>query len=188
MGPHELLEKVAKVFESLGIDYVVTGAIASIFYGEPRLTNDIDIVASIEKKDIPGLIEAFPENEFYVEREQVEEAVEKCRQFNIIHPASALKIDIMIKKDTPFDKSRFSRARMISPAGSYKARFASPEDVIIKKMDFFKRGGSEKHLRDIAGMIRVSGSELDLDYISRWADRLGLTEIWEEITKKTGKK
>lgn len=188
MGPHELLEKVSQIFESLGIEYVVTGAVAAIFYGEPRLTNDIDIVASIEKKDIPALLRSFPEDEFYLEREHIEDAIEKGRQFNIIHPASALKIDIMIKKDTPFDQSRFSRARTISPAGSYKARFASPEDVIIKKMDFYKSGGSEKHLRDIAGIIRVSGPELDLDYVSRWADLLGLTEIWQEIRKKTGKK
>ncbi len=114
----------------------------------------------------------------------MDEAIRHQTQFNIIHPASGLKIDVIIRRDTPFDRSRLSRARRIHPAPSYRANFAAPEDVIIKKMEYDSQGGSEKHLRDITGMILTSGDEIDRDYIERWAGTLGLTEIWRAIQSR----
>jgi hypothetical protein len=188
MGLFELLQKVVEVFERLQIQYLVTGAIASIAYGEPRLTNDIDIVAAIEENHITGVLKAFPSPEFYVSEEAMKGAFRHQRQFNIIHPSSGLKIDVIIKKDTQFDHSRFSRIRRIQPAESYQANFASPEDVIIKKMEYYKEGSSEKHLRDITGIVKISGDILDYKYIAEWAKRLDLTEIWDAIRKRLNEK
>ena len=143
----ELLQKVVDLFEHLGIPYLVTGSVAAMAFGEPRLTNDIDIVAAIEEKHAKDLIMGFPTDEFYISEEMVRKAI-RCRgQFNIIHPASGIKIDVIIKQDTAFDHSRFERLHRIYPAESYQANFAAPEDVIIKKMEYYKAGGSEKHLR-----------------------------------------
>jgi hypothetical protein len=180
----ELLQKVAEVFERNQIQYLVTGAIASVAYGEPRLTNDIDIVAAIKKEHIPNLLEAFPPDEFYASEEAIKDAIRHQGQFNIIHPSSGLKVDVIIRKDTEFDRSRFSRIRRIQPAESYQANFASPEDVIIKKMEYYKEGGSEKHLRDITGILKVGGEEIDRAYIDRWAQRLDLIEIWEAVQRR----
>ena len=119
MVPFELLQKVVEIFERLQIPYLVTGAIASIAYGEPRLTNDIDIVAAIKEQHIQDLIEAFPPGEFYVSQEAVRAAIRDQGQFNILHPTSGLKVDVILKKDSPFDASRFSRVRRIQPAESY---------------------------------------------------------------------
>ena len=177
----ELLQKVVEVFERLQIQYLVTGAIASVAYGEPRLTNDIDIVAGMREEHISGLLEAFPLHDFYVSEEAITDAIQHQGQFNIIHSSSGLKVDVIIRKDTEFDRSRFSRIRRIQPAESYQANFASPEDVIIKKMEYYKEGASEKHLRDITGILKVSGDAVDRDYISDWARRLELTEIWDAI-------
>lgn len=188
MGPLELLRKVVEEFERLRISYLVTGAVASMAYGEPRLTNDIDIVAAIEEGHIKGLIKAFPADEFFISEEMVRDAIFQQGQFNIIHPASGLKVDVIIKQNTPFDKSRFSRARRIYPSESYQANFAAPEDVIIKKMEYYKEGGSEKHLRDITGILKISGDMVDRDYISDWAERLGLNEIWDAVQKRLGEK
>lgn len=187
MGPFELLQKIVEVLECLQIEYLVTGAIASIAYGEPRLTNDIDIVATVKEEHVPDLLEAFPVEEFYVSEAAMREAIQHQGQFNIIHPLSGLKIDVIIKKDTQFDRSRFSRIRRIHPAESYQANFASPEDVIIKKMEYYKEGGSEKHLRDITGIIKISGDILDCSYIAEWAKRLDLSEIWNAILKRLSK-
>lgn len=184
MGPFELLQRIVEVFERLQIPYLVTGSVAAMAYGEPRLTNDIDIVAAIEEKNISDLIASFPSDEFYISEERIRTAIRNQGQFNIIHPPSGLKVDVMIKKDTPFDSSRFKRIHRLYPAESYQANFASPEDVIIKKMEFYKEGGSEKHLRDIAGILMISGKEIDLDYISDWAERLGLTDIWKAVQKR----
>ncbi len=188
MGPFELLQKIVETFEGLQIPYLVTGAVASMAYGEPRLTNDIDIVAAIFERHIPGLLKAFPEDEFFITEDMVREAIKNQSQFNIIQPASGLKVDVIIKKNTPFDTSRFNRKRRLSPSESYQADFAAPEDVIIKKMEYYKEGGSEKHLRDITGILKISGDEVDRDYISEWSKRLELTEIWNAILKRLGEK
>jgi hypothetical protein len=123
MGPYELLELIVLVFERLHIPYLVTGSVAAMAYGEPRLTNGIDIVASIEETHISRLIEAFPSSEYYVSDEMILEAIEHQGQFNIIHPSSGLKVNVIIRRNTPFDASRFSRLRRIHPAESYEANF-----------------------------------------------------------------
>ena len=184
MGPYELLQRMVEVLERLGIPYLVTGSVAAMAYGEPRLTNDIDIVAAIEERHVPGLLAAFPAEEFYVSEEMIREAIRRRLQFHIIHPSSGLKVDIIIRKDTPFDISRFSRIRRISPAESYSASFAAPEDIIVMKMRYYLDGGSEKHLRDITGILKVSRGEVDLNYIADWSRRLGLTEVWQMILKR----
>ena len=184
MGPYELLEIVVGILDRLNIPYLITGSMAAMAYGEPRLTNDIDIVAAIENRHIAGLLEAFPSDQFYLSEDAMHEAIRRQRQFNIIHPASGLKVDIIIREDTPFNISRFSRTRRIKPGAGYEANFAAPEDVILMKMRYFKEGGSEKHLRDIAGIIKISGSEIDHAYISFWAEKMDLTEIWEKVMEK----
>ena len=182
----ELLQIIIEVFEKLSIPYLVTGSVASMAYGEPRLTNDIDMVADINLSHIPALVAAFPKEQYYIDEEMIQQAIDQIGQFNIIHPASGLKVDVIIKRDTPFDQSRFRRSRKIYP-GSYPAEFASPEDVIIKKMEYYKLGGSEKHLRDITGILKISEDSIDKAYISKWADELNLNEIWETVTRRLEK-
>lgn len=184
MGPYELLQKIVEVFERLRIPYLVTGSVAAMAYGEPRLTNDIDIVAAVETKHIQDLVSAFPEEKYYISDEMIRQAIILQGQFNILHPESGLKVDVIIKKNSAFDESRFGRMRRIYPAESYEADFAAPEDVIIKKMEYYREGGSEKHLRDITGILKVSGEDVDLNYISGWAERLGLVEIWQAVLKR----
>ena len=184
MELYELLAQIVETFERLRIPYLVTGSVASMAYGEPRLTNDIDLVAGIRDQHVAGLLATFPSDAYYLSEEAIRDAILHQTQFNIIHPASGLKVDVMVRKDTPFDRSRFARARLLRPTESYSAAFASAEDVIIKKMEYYREGGSEKHLRDITGMLKVSGGEIDQAYIIDWADRLGLRSIWELIQQR----
>jgi len=184
----ELLQKVVDVFERLGISYLITGSVAAMAFGEPRLTNDIDIVAAIEDEHVEEIVAAFPSDEFYISQETVREAVHHQGQFNIIHPASGIKVDVIIKQDSPFDNSRFGRVHRIHPAESYQANFAAPEDVIIKKMEYYEAGGSEKHLRDITGILKISGDIVDWDYITAWAKRLNLTEVWDAVRGRLDRK
>lgn len=187
MELHEFLQRVVETLERLRVSYLVTGSVASMAYGEPRLTNDIDVVAEIDEGHIGGLVAAFPHEEFYISEEMIRQAIRQRGQFNVIHPASGLKVDIMVKQNTPFDRSRFGRIRRIFPAQSYQANFAAPEDVIIKKMESYREGHSEKHLRDITGILRISGDEVDRIYISDWATRLNLVDIWESVQERLSK-
>ncbi len=186
MEQDELLRHAARCFNDHGIPYFVTGAVAAIAYGEPRLTNDIDIVADIDEDQIPGLKGCYPADEFYFDEESARQAVRTRSQFTIIHPGSGLKIDVMITQGDEFDQSRFRRARRLKPVEDIEVDFASPEDVVIKKLDFYRQGGSDKHLRDIAGILKISADVIDFAYIDAWARKLGLAEIWAAALKKAG--
>lgn len=180
----DLLKYLIDAFERLGIRYFITGSMASMFYGEPRFTNDIDVVADIKEEHLPGLLKLFPEGEFYLSSNAVRNAIKNRSQFNIIHPASGLKVDVAIPKDDAFDKGRFKRVKTVSPFEGTKENIASPEDVIVMKMKYYKEGGSEKHLRDIAAIMKISGNDIDRGYIESWAKNFDLTDIWESILNK----
>ena len=113
--------------------------------------------------------------------EAAPEAVRRHSQFNIIHPGSGLKVDVIVPVSSEFNRSRFERARRVQAGTDWDASFSSPEDVIITKMEYFREGGSEKHLRDITGVLRTTGDSIDRLYIARWAAILGLEDIWQSI-------
>lgn len=177
----DLLRKLVAALEGLGLPYLITGSMASILYGEPRLTNDIDVVVDLPLSRVTDLCAAFADDDFYLDDERIRQAVAHQGQFNIIDPRSGYKIDVMIPAPSAFDRSRFARARREQVAADYTASFASPEDVILKKLEFHREGGSDKHLRDVAGMLEVSGEEIDRGYVEEWAERLGVGEIWRTI-------
>ena len=183
MEQSELLRYVVGALEKLGTRYFVTGSTASIFFGEPRFTNDIDVVVDLDLEDVPRFCAEFPMEDFYLSEEAVLRAVERKGIFNILHPASALKVDVIIPADTMFNRSRFARVQRVRPDVVFEAAFSSAEDVIVQKMEFFRQGSSEKHLRDITGILRISGDSLDLEYIEGWADHLGLETIWRTILR-----
>lgn len=184
MEQDELLRHAARCFGEHGIRYFVTGAVAAIAYGEPRLTNDIDIVADLDEDKIARLKGCYPADEFYFDEESARRAVRTRSQFNIIHPGSGLKIYVMIAQGDEFDQSRFRRARRLKPLEDTEVDFASPEDMILKKMEFYRQGRSDKHLRDIAGILKISADVIDLAYIETWARKLGLEEMWAAVANK----
>lgn len=183
MEQHELLLFVVGCFEKLKIPYLVTGGIASIAYGEPRFTNDIDVVVDMSLNHVDEFKAFFPEDEFYLDVDSMKEAINRSHQFNIIHPGSGLKVDVILSRKDDFDQRRFSRIKKLNVSETKSVDFASPEDVILKKLEFFKEGRSEKHLRDIVSMLKISSELIDLAYISAWAERLSVSELWQEVQK-----
>jgi hypothetical protein len=184
MEPADLLRHACDALERLHIPYLVTGSTATVAYGEPRFTNDIDIVVDLREQQVADFCAAFPVNDFYVSPEAVATAVQAKHQFNVLHPGSGLKIDFILMTDSEFDRSRRQRGRRLSVLADRTVAFASPEDVIVKKMVYYQEGGSEKHLRDIAGVIRIQASALDTAYIEAWATKLGLTDIWQMVQQR----
>lgn len=181
MEPADLLRYACDALERLGLTYLVTGSTASMAYGEPRLTNDIDIVLDLPAARVAEFCAAFPAGEFYISAGAVADAVRLRHQFNVLHPGSGLKIDFIVLTDTEFDVARGQRRRNLPALPDRSVWFASPEDVIIKKMVYYQEGGSEKHLRDIAGVLRIQGAAVDRAYIDAWATNLGVAEIWQLI-------
>jgi uncharacterized protein (DUF1330 family) len=181
MEPSELLRFVVSVLERLGISYFVTGSTVTIFYGEPRFTNDIDIVVDLPAEAVAEFCRQFPEDDFYVSAAAAREAVRRRSMFNIIQPHSGLKVDVIIPAPSEFNRARFARARRVQAGEEWDAAFSSPEDAILKKMEFYREGGSDKHLRDIASVLRTSGAAIDTAHIDEWASTLGLTDLWRAI-------
>lgn len=165
MQPRELLQIVGDFFESVGAAYRIVGSMASIAYGENRFTNDIDVVVDLRLEHVDALCERFTEPDYFLARHAAEDAIRRRFQFNIIHIPAGLKIDVMLPKDTAFAALEQTRARRLSDPDGLSAWFAAPEDVILNKLIFFQLGGIEKHLRDIAGIIKVKKDELDIAYI-----------------------
>jgi hypothetical protein len=177
----DLLRLTIEVLESQGIAYLLVGSLASGVYGEPRLTHDIDLVVEIGPDQVDSLCAAFNPDEFYVSAPAARRAASRGGQFNVIHPASGNKIDFMIARKDPWGRSQFARRRRELVLPGREGYVAAPEDVILGKLWYYREGGSEKHLRDIAAMLQVSGELIDNAYLADWAKRLDLTEIWEAV-------
>lgn len=186
MEPLDLLKHVVQVLDRLALPYAVGGSVASMFYAEPRFTNDIDIVVNLPPDRIGDFVAAFPPGDFYLSRDAAEAAVRHRGQFNIIHPDSGLKADIIIPKPGPIDDGQLSRARRVRPRQDFEALFASPEDVIVKKLQAYDEGGSEKHLRDIASMLKIQGDQIDSRRVEAWARALGVEAAWVLVKGRLG--
>lgn len=181
MTQAELLRYLADVLEALGLEYMIGGSQASMYYGEPRLTRDVDVIVKLRLDDLPAFVERFPPGDFYLDEQSAREAIDASGQFNIIHPTSGLKIDVYVNPDTPYDRARLARRQRLPLAAGMQAYFARPEDVILYKLLYHRQGGSDLHLRDVLGILRVSRPELDEAYVTEWARRLGVATIWEQV-------
>jgi hypothetical protein len=160
---------------------MIGGSQAAMYYGEPRLTRDVDVIVRLRLDDLPAFVARFPSDQFYLDEQSAREAIVASSQFNVIHPTSGLKIDVYVNPDTPYDRTRLARRRRLPLVPGVEAYFARPEDVILYKLLYARQVASDLHLRDVVGILRVSGSELDEAYIIEWARRLGVDALWGQV-------
>lgn len=186
MGPRDLMLAVAGLFNRTGARYFVTGSMGAMAYGEYRSTIDVDIVVDLRYGDAADLRSEFCEPMYYLSAEAMYDAMQRCGMFNIIHRPTSMKADLIIPGDAPFNAMRFARIRTIEFAPGASVCVSSPEDIILSKLQFYKEGGSDKHARDIGGMIKVSGASLDRVYLETWADKLGVRFEWDTVKAKSG--
>jgi len=177
----ELMQIMAQFFELHGINYRVCGSLASMAYGEPRFTNDVDMLVELTLDKIGSLCEAFDSPGYYVSEIIARKAIHSRHQFKIIHPASGLKVDLILPPDTEFGRLEMSRGERLISTGEFSAWFSSPEDVLLNKLIYFRIGSSEKHLRDIAGMMKLLKDRLDTAYVEEWAGKLGVMDKWQMV-------
>lgn len=176
--------KVTAVLEKLDIPYFIGGSLASTIYGLVRTTQDSDIVAELHPKHVEPFVRAL-EGEFYVDIESIAEAVSRHSSFNIIHRESMFKVDVFIPQTRQFEKSQLARARrqILSVEPRAEALFSSAEDTLLAKLEWYKLGGevSERQWRDVLGIIKIQGENLDLDYLRQWAGRLAVGDLLERV-------
>jgi hypothetical protein len=166
---------------TLGGAWAITGSIASMTYGEIRSTNDIDVIVLLGETQIAALDDVFPAEDFYCPPRDVvrQEQRRSARgHVNIIHIASGFKADFYF---TGADELSIwaLRNRREAKSGNWQVWLTPPEYVIIRKLEFFREGGSEKHVRDIRGMLAVT--DVDLALLRKEIERRGLAEQWERV-------
>lgn len=180
---HELIDLVASVCEELGLPYAIGGSLASMTYGELRMTHDIDVVISLNPSDVPRFLARFPFSDYYHDEHAAQEAVRTGGQFNVILTKDPFKIDVHVAADEIAQRQITRSRRLKSPSGRL-ANFSPPEELIIKKLVYYDYSASEKQLRDITGMLRIAGEEIDLDLVKSLAAAHGLSHVWEAVQKR----
>ncbi len=183
MQDHDIFLLYCNKFASLGIEYMVTGSVASILYGEPRLTHDIDMVLSVEELDCKAFAIEFPLDDFYcppVEVLMIESRRSQRGHFNLIHHETGFKADIYIASDTAFNKWAFANKSEINLAGG--SLYVAPvEYVLVNKVAFYHEGGSSKHVADIKGMLEHSGELINWETVNKELERLSLNDTFKKM-------
>jgi hypothetical protein len=175
------LKPLIRTFNRLSIPYYIGGSLASSIYGMPRTTLDADIVADINLNQIKTLKDNL-EKEYYIDENMIKNAIKSSSSFNLIHLETSVKIDIFVYKDNTYQKNVIERSvedTLVENDQSSKFCFATAEDIIINKLNWYQMGGkiSERQWLDIIGVIKVQGKSLDKQYLKKWAIELKLIEL-----------
>jgi len=170
----DLLKVVTEALHRADVPYMVVGSLASTFHGEPRATQDIDIVIDPEPEQLADLLRSFDAGTFYVG--DGEAALAARSMFNVIDVTSGWKIDFIVRKDRAFSAVEMSR-RIDAEVLGVPLYIATAEDTVVAKLEWAASSGSERQVADAAAVIAVSGDTLDWNHLHRWADALGLSDL-----------
>jgi hypothetical protein len=173
----DFLRRICTALEMNHVPYMVTGSLASSVHGEPRSTNDLDVVIAPTRDQLFSLVQLFKRVGFYVRWEEAEAAFRNRDMFNVTDFRNAWKVDLIVRKARAFSVSEFERREPVEIDG-LNFVITSAEDILIAKLEWFKIGESDRQLEDAAGIIRIQGDNLDTGYIETWVGSLGLYEEW----------
>ncbi len=182
----DFARSVIETLESLGFVYFIGGSFASMYYGEMRTTQDIDIAVVLPLEQASRFVQAFQAQGYYVDLEVLVDVLIYRRPFNIIDAESGFKADIFLvdpNEPTELERSAMARRRreIYDPDTGAETYLYAPEDVIIYKLKYYLSGRMDKHLRDIAAMLAVQGELLDFGYLEQWATHIGAADLWHTL-------
>jgi hypothetical protein len=181
--------RVVRAFDRLGIRYLIGGSLASSLHGIPRNTNDADIVAELPGARV-GELAADLSEEFYADESMMADAVRRAASFNLIHLATMFKVDVFVLRREPLLLEEMSRRQehAVAEGSPERAWFASPEDTVLQKLDWYKKGSeiSERQWGDVMGVLKVRAGDLDIAYLRKWAPSIGVSELLERALSEAG--
>lgn len=174
--------EVACLLDQLGVPYMVGGSVASTFWGRPRLTLNVDIVAALTADRARPFVEGLGEA-WYSSLDAALNAIERRSSFNVIRHRGAVKIDVFVPPDEGLHASKWGRARRVEvdPASGLSLVLTSAEDILLQKLDWYRRAGevSENQWGDVTELLRIAAGSLDEAYLDEWAARMDLVELLE---------
>lgn len=177
MNELDVLRDVIRRLEDAALDYMLTGSMALNLYAQPRMTRDIDMVLALLLKDVPRLAGIFGVD-YYFSPESAEEAVRQQRSFNIIHQATMVKVDFMIRRREEYRLEEFARRRRVR-VDDFELWVVSKEDLILSKLDWARESLSERQLADVENLLATG---CDLEYVKSCAARLNLTAMLTRVS------
>jgi len=174
-----VLSRIVQALKDAGVPYMLTGSFASSLHGAPRVTHDVDIVIAPTLGSLHRLLGQFPEDAYYVSKDAALQAYGSEGMFNVVDFDTGWKVDFIVRKSRAFSQEEFER-RHSATIESTNVVVASAEDVIISKLEWAKLGESERQLRDVASILSIRGTDLDVTYIERWVERLDIASQWSK--------
>lgn len=178
-GPLGLVRRLAAILDELDIPYALGGSVASSFFGEPRATADVDFAISLDVATGERLIERA-QAEFYVPVESARVAIRAHHSFNLLATDEAFKVDLFVLGDQLLDRRQIQRRVLVRVPGTANGLWVtSPEDQVLRKLDWYQQGGSvsDRQWRDVIGLLLVGSDDLDLAYLHDTAARVDLTGL-----------
>jgi hypothetical protein len=191
--PNELQDPVAIALhvgarlDALRVAWVTGGSIASSVHGEPRATQDVDMVVALQVRHVKRLVTALG-RDYYVDADAMRVAVREAASFNAVHFASTIKVDFFVAGDDPFEAERLAHRQPVeTPDGVLYVDTA--EHTLLRKLEWYRRGGeaSERQWRDVQAIARIQGDRLDRERLRLWASRLGVTDLLQRVLAETAR-
>jgi hypothetical protein len=179
----ELLVDALRRLNRVGLPYMLTGSMASNYWGIPRTTHDLDFVLQLPAASISKMLSEFA-GDFALHEPSIRAAFQPPYQFNAIDTRSALKIDFWLLRPKVFEQEMFRRRARVTVFGE-PAWIATKEDVILHKLFWDQITPSERQLGDVAGVVAIQRETLDLDYLKHWAAVLNVAAVLEKILDGT---
>ena len=170
---------VIDALEAIGAWYAIWGGLAVVAYGEPRFTQDLDILLSPNEFQVSLFVRALEKTHYHVDEIAVRQAM-SGGFFNVIHLGYHIKTDFFVPTEPellamitqrtylPFDEIR-------------RAAYLTPTSIVITKLRAYEDSRSTRHLEDIASIIRLQGNKLDDRRLDIAAARLGLLGVWRAV-------
>ena len=171
----EFLTDIVRRLDDAGIPHMLAGSMASAYHGEPRMTRDIDLVIHPTIEAMERFVDALDRSRYYID--DAVDAVRRRDMCNVIDTSSGWKADLILRRDRPFSEEEFGRRERVE-IGGVEVDVATAEDTVLAKLEWRAQSGSEQQMRDVVTVL--STRALDLDYLRRWADELGVAEALEQ--------
>jgi hypothetical protein len=182
MTQEEFLVRIAQALEAARIPFMVTGSHSSSHHGQPRTTNDVDLVIDPTPEQLTRFLDLLGDR-YYVSRESAQEALGRRSMFNVVDFEEGWKADLIVRKDRPFSIEEFRR-RLPRTLLGQSLPIASAEDVILTKLEWDAITASERQVQDALNVAVVQWPTLDQTYLRQWAPTLGVAEKLEALLQR----
>ncbi len=179
MTAPEIASDVVTHLDKLGVEYMVVGSFSTNLYGIPRSTRDLDVVVNWGSRTVRELTNELG-SKYQLDPQLSFEMVTMTIRNIVAVPESDFKVELFHLSEDDHDVQRFSRRKRVPFAG-VSAFVASPEDVVITKLNWYARQKRGRDRDDARNVLAVQGDALDFAYINSWCDRHGTRALLDEI-------